>query len=98
MSEHYLFMLPLSPNTLFLATNENQILHNVFAERQRDVVMTFNKEATVVADTHVYATGPAHEKMIARYLRKPTESDDRHIVSGLRAALLGKNITEKVHE
>ncbi len=87
MNEQYLFMLPLSPTTAFIATNESHVVLNLSAERVRNVVMTFNKEATHVADTHVYATNERQKSMIARYLRKPIAPDDRHIVSGLREAL-----------
>lgn len=89
MSEQYLFMLPLSPTTAFVATNEPHVVHNLSAEKARDVVMTFNKEATQIADRHIYATGKGQKSMIARYLRKPTEPGDRHIVLGLRDALAG---------
>ncbi len=87
MSEQYLFMLPLSPTTAFIATNESHVIQNLSAERARNVVMTFNKEATHVADTHVYATDGRQKPMIDRYLRKPIAPDDRHVVSGLREAL-----------
>ncbi|NTX19420.1 DUF4238 domain-containing protein [Burkholderia cepacia] len=89
MSEQYLFMLPLSPTIAFVASNQVHAVQNLSAEKSRNVVMTFNKEATQVADTHVYATGREQESMIARYLRKATAPDDRHVVSGLREALAG---------
>jgi hypothetical protein len=89
MSEQYLFMLPLSPTTAFVATNELHVVQNLSAENMRNAVMTFNKEATQVADTHIYATGRGQEPMVARYLRKPTAPDNRHIVSRLREALIG---------
>ncbi|SDA53974.1 Protein of unknown function [Janthinobacterium sp. 344] len=89
MSEQYLFMLPLSPTIGFVATNALHVSQNLAAEKARDLVTTFNKEATQVADTHIYATNRRHEPMIVRYLRKPTAPDDRHVVSGLRAALIG---------
>lgn len=87
MNEQYLFMLPLSPAVAFIVTNESQVAQNLSAETARNVVMTFNKEATQVADTHVYATNGRQRPMIDRYLRKPVAPDDRHVVSGLREAL-----------
>ncbi len=87
MNEQYLFMLPLSPAVAFIATNESQVVQNLSAETARNVVMTFNKEATRVADMHVYATSGRQRPMIDRYLRKPIAPDDRHVVSGLRKAL-----------
>ncbi len=87
MSEQYLFMLPLSPTCAFVATNESAVLRKLSGDKVRDVVAAFNKESTSVASTYVYATGQHHERMIERYLRKSIDPDDRHIVSGLKAAL-----------
>ncbi|WP_016832116.1 DUF4238 domain-containing protein [Herbaspirillum lusitanum] len=88
MSEQYLFMLPLSPTLAFVATNEARVIDNIAAVSSREVVMTFNKEATQVADTYVYATGSKQKRMVTKYLRKPDAPDNQHVVSGLRDALL----------
>jgi Protein of unknown function (DUF4238) len=87
MTETFLFTLPLSPKSLFFAANDGGIIRNIAAHNKRDVVCTINKESTAVAAKYVYATDAQQKAMVDRYLRKPSESDDRHIVSGLTAAL-----------
>lgn len=87
MTETFLFTLPLSPRSLFFAANDREIIRNIAAHKQRDVVCTINKESTAVADKYVYATNVQQKALVDRYLRKPSEPDHRHIVWGLKAAL-----------
>ncbi|UGS91263.1 DUF4238 domain-containing protein [Ralstonia wenshanensis] len=90
MTETFLFMLPLSPTVLFFAANDYEIVRNIAAHNQSDVVCTINMESIAVADKYVYATDTRQMAMVDQYLRKPSEPDDRHIVSGLNAALVEK--------
>ncbi|WP_244746193.1 DUF4238 domain-containing protein [Paraburkholderia terricola] len=87
MTNTFLFALPLSPKSIFLAANDAESIKNIAADRLRDVVCAFNKESAVVADKYVYATDGQQRRMVERYLRKPSGPDDQHIVAGLRSAL-----------
>ena len=87
MTGLFLFAMPLSPTQLFLASNDRMAICQVAAEKQRDLVRTVNQESTAVADEYVYATDGKQTALAEGYLRKPGDPDNRHIVSGLKAAL-----------
>jgi len=89
MTDLFLFTLPLSPTQLFLASNDRMAICHAAAEKQRDLVSIINRESAAVADKYVYATDDKQTALAEHYLRRLGDPDDRHIVSGLIAALHG---------
>lgn len=87
MADDFLFLLPISPATIFVAARSRETIENLSSADEGEVLLSLNKATVSLADQYVYSVDGAQRELIDAHLRKSDDPDVRHVVASLRARL-----------
>ena len=71
IKQGFSFMLPASPCVAFVVASHPNDLSRVLEMRRTGLTKSVNRHLVKHARRYVYATGPQHEALVEKHLRKP---------------------------